>query len=143
VQGRSKLVVNTKTPRHKKAAIQNGGLLVSWRLCVLASLRLGVDYLSPTQDRLPEIIGQAVEVGIILLANVLLQFPIGCPRNIPGYCPWLRVCAWVIDGRFIVQCTLIRTCVLFHNVHLIRMRMSVIIDPRSLVEPDDIHNERV
>src|SRR5215471_1395290 len=93
-------------------------------------------------DRLSEIIRQTAEVLIVFLADVLLKFSVRSPVDIPGNGPRLCVSARIVNCGFVMQRSLIRSSVFLDDVHLIRVGMTVVIEPRSLVEPNHIHDER-
>src|SRR4030095_9075112 len=81
-----------------------------------------------------------------LLTDVLRQFR-SCtgsvPGNVPGHRERLRVGAWIIDGRFVVQRLLSRTRPLLSDLHEISVRVSEVIEPAVLVEPARLDDERV
>src|SRR5438034_9993579 len=93
--------------------------------------------------RLAEVIGQPVIVVIVFLANVFLKFARWIPRNIPSHGPLLRICAGIVDCRFVVQRTFVRTREPFGDMHLVRVGVSVVIEPRPFVEAHHIDNEGI
>src|SRR6266516_1583058 len=93
--------------------------------------------------RLAEVIGQPVIVVIVFLANVFLKFARWISRNIPSHGPLLRICAGIVDCRFVVQRTFVRTREPFGDMHLVRVGVSVVIEPRPFVEAHHIDNEGI
>src|SRR5688572_19473130 len=87
--------------------------------------------------RLAVIVRQVPQIPVVLLTDVFRQFTVRIPRHVPAYGPWPRVRAGVVDRRFVAQRTLVGPRDTFDNVQHVRMRMSVVVDPRTLVEADD------
>src|SRR6266850_687498 len=101
-------------------------LLASW---VLASF-LVIDY------RITEVILKVIQVEVVLLANVFLEFGTLVPWDIPRYAPRFRVGTRIIDHRFVMQRALVGTCELLDDMQLIGVRMAEVIEPCSFIETD-------
>src|SRR4029450_4768541 len=71
-----------------KSSASGTHLLFFRRLCRLLAV---IDHLFRAEDRLAEVIGQPAEVFVVLLADVLRQFTIRTPRDIPADRPRLRI----------------------------------------------------
>src|SRR5262245_26803956 len=94
-------------------------------------------------NKFAEVILQAVQIPIVLLTDVFLQLAGGSPTDIPRRGPGLGVSAGIVDQRFIMKCVLVGTAESLDNVKLVGVWMSEVVEPRALIEPDDIDDECV
>src|SRR3989449_11414403 len=91
----------------------------------------------PFEQRLSEIIRESQQVLVVLLTDVFGELTVRSPRDVPSGSPRLRVGARVVDGDFVMQRVLVGPRELLDDVQHVRVRMTGIVDPRTLVEPDD------
>src|SRR5206468_7648013 len=91
----------------------------------------------------PEVILQMIQVKVVLLANIFLELSALIPWDIPRYAPWFRIGTRIVDHRFVMQGSLVRTREFFDYVQLIRVGMTEVIEPCSFIEADHVHNEGV
>src|SRR5262245_20610635 len=99
--------------------------------------------LSRTEDRLAEVVDQPVEELVVLLADVLLQLAVGLPRNIPGDRERPRIRTRIGHRGLVVQRVLVRPREPLYHVQLVGVRMAEVVEPRILVEADDVDDKRV
>src|SRR5262249_21353721 len=65
------------------------------------------------------------------------------PVDIPRRCPGLAVGSWIIDCRLVMEGALVGACPAFHDMHLIRMGMTKVVEPGPFIKVDDIDDESV
>src|SRR5579871_1303114 len=95
------------------------------------------------EDRLTEVVGQPLEVLVVFLADVLRQLTVGAPRDVPRDAKRLAVRARIVDQRLVMQRLLARPREAFDDVQLIGVRVAEVVEPRRLVEADDVDDQRV
>src|SRR5687767_14887430 len=90
------------------------------------------------ENRLAEIVNQAIQVLVVLLADVLRELSPhtgGLPADVvPHHRERPRVRARIGHGRLVAQLVLVRTRPALHHFHLVGVRMAEVIEPAVLVE---------
>src|SRR6187397_2338986 len=83
-----------------------------------------------------------VQVLVVFLADVFVD-GLTAPVYVPRRCPRSTIGTRIIDRGFVVKRVLVRASPAFGDVHLIRVWVSEIIQPRTFVEVGHIHHEGV
>src|SRR5580765_4225638 len=96
-----------------------------------------------SKQRLSEIVGQAEQILIVLLADVLGELTARSPRDVPRGGPGLGVGTGIVDGHLVMERVLVAPREFLDDVEQISVWMSRVVNPRRLVDPDHVDHERV
>src|SRR6188768_3044412 len=108
-----------------------------------AASRLLAGLWTRAEDRLAQIVREAIQVAVVLLADVLGQLARRVPGDVPRHRERRGVGARVVDARLVVQRLLGRPRPLLGHLHQLGMRMTEVVEPAVLVEPARLDDQRV